>query len=105
MEFPDYHKFPFEEAELSLVTFCNGYDVVAPTLKNIRIFADNDEKYQNQQDSRWWKQIGGNPVRKWVYDSKEVFLEVVDLMINGKNRYMDISNLDKPVDEFYKISI
>lgn len=102
MEFPDYHKFPFEEAELSLVTFCNGYDVVAPTLENIRIFADNDEKYHNQQDSRWWKQIGGGSVRKWVYDSKEVFLEVVNLMMNGKNKYMDISNLDRPINEFYE---
>jgi hypothetical protein len=102
MIFPDYHKFPFEEAELSLVTFCNGYDIVAPTKENIKIFADNDEKYHNQQDPRWWRQIGGNSIRKWVYDSKEVFLEVVNLMMNGKNIYMDINNLEKTVSEFYE---
>jgi hypothetical protein len=102
MEFPDYHKFPFEESELSLVTFCNGYDVVAPTKENIRVFADNDEKYHNQDDPRWWKKIGDCSVRKWVYDSKEIFLEAVGLMMNGENRYMNINNLSRPIDEFYE---
>jgi hypothetical protein len=101
MTFPDYHKFPFEEAELSLVTYCNGYDIVAPTIDNVVIFADNDEKYHEKNNPRWWTKVGEDPVRKWVFDDKEMFFEVCNLMLFGKNKYLDISNLEKSVEDFY----
>jgi hypothetical protein len=101
MRFPDYHKFPFEEAELSIVTYCNGYDIVAPVRDHVFVFADNDTKYHELDNKRWWKDVGDGQVRKWVFDTKEDFLEVCDLILTGKNKYMSLLGLDKTVKDFY----
>lgn len=101
ISFPDYHKFPFEESELGLVTYCYGYDIVAPTLNNIRLFAGNDDKYHNTTDSRFWINVGGSWMRKWVFDDLETYLEACKLMIDGQNKYMSIIELDNSVESFY----
>ena len=93
--------FPFEEAEWSLVTYCNGYDIVAPTSENVMLFADNDEKYHQTNNLKWWTAVGDSPIRKWVFDDRNMFVEVCNLMLFGKNKYMDISNLEKSVEDFY----
>lgn len=95
MEFPDYHKFPLEEAELSLVTFCNGYTIAAPLKDHVRLFADNDTKYSDKDNPRWWLNNWEEPVRKWVSDDREMLNELEKLMLTGKNRYMSIYNVER----------
>jgi len=58
IEFPSYHRFPFEEPEQSIAVYCQGYDVVAPYADNIVHYAGNDIKYSFPYDERWWKFVG-----------------------------------------------
>lgn len=98
--FPDYHKFPFEESELSLATFCAGYDVVAPVINHAKIFAGNDDKYHNQTDTRWWIKVGDSWIRKWVFDDYEMYSEACDLMLKGKNSFMSLES-ERSLESFY----
>lgn len=99
-KFPDYHKFPFEESELSLATFCAGYDVVAPVINHAKIFAGNDNKYHNQTDTRWWIKVGDSWIRKWVFDDYDMYSEACDLMLRGENSYMSLES-ERSLESFY----
>jgi hypothetical protein len=109
MEFPDYHGFPFEEPELSMALFCNGFDVVSPTGKHCPIHAGNDPKYYFPYDEKWWEFIGTDRGNKnhwkkiWVWDDPEMESEVVDLLITGKNKYFSFNNLNRTIKEFYDV--
>lgn len=108
INFPNYHRFPFEEPEQSLTTFCNGYDVVSPLSDYIVTYAANDIKYQFPYDEKWWKFIGtdrNNPShwdKIWVLDDADMSLEVIKLMITGKNKYYSLDGAKRSVFDFYK---
>lgn len=107
MKFPDYHEIPYEEQEMSIFTFCNGYRVVAPKRKYEVIFATNDAKYTFPYNSEYWDFVGidkNNPShwkRFWTVADGETIQEVRKLLITGKNKYIDINNLKYSIDEFY----
>lgn len=107
INFPSYHRFPFEEPELSLAIYCSGYDVVAPMGDAIVTYAGNDIKYQFPYDERWWNFIGSdrnNPhhyERVWVLDDDEMTFEVKKLLLFGKNKYYSLEYLPRTHIEFY----
>lgn len=107
MTFPDYHGFPFEEPELSIALFCNGFEVVSPIRSECVIFAGNDPKYQFPYDEEWWDFVGtdrNNPShwqKKWVLDDGETVNEVVALLTKGKNKYFSFEGLKRSVNDFY----
>lgn len=108
MQFPDYHKIPYEEQELSLVTFCNDYQVVAPRRTNQYIFAGNDSKYTMPRNPEYWDFVGSdknNPrhwKRFWSADNETMIKEVRKLLITGFNKYMNINELPNKLVDFYK---
>jgi hypothetical protein len=108
MEFPDYHAMPFEEQELSIACYVNGYDVVSPIGKRCYNFSGGDPKYDWPYDERWWKFIGTNRddrshwARIWIEDTTEMRNEVAKLMLFGKNKYMSFEGLERTVHDFYK---
>jgi hypothetical protein len=108
INFPNYHRFPFEEPEQSLTTFCNGYDVVSPLSDYIVTYAANDIKYQFPYDERWWEFIGtdrNNPShwnKIWVLDDNKMSMEVIKLMITGENKYYSLLDSKRSVADFYK---
>lgn len=107
MIFPDYHGFPYEEPEMSIAVYCNGFDVVSPTGSHCPIAAGNDPKYQFPYDEKWWKFVGtdrNNPRhwdKIWVLDTDEMTKEVRKLMFTGKNKYFSLENLPRSVEDFY----
>lgn len=109
MEFPDYHGFPFEEPELSMALFCNGFDVVSPTGEHCPIHAGNDPKYQFPYDEKWWEFVGtdrNNPrhwKKIWVWDDPDMEKEVISLLTTGQNKYFSFEGLQRTVKEFYSI--
>jgi hypothetical protein len=108
MTFPDYHKIPYEEQELSLFTFCSGYRVVAPKREYQVIFAANDTKYEMPLNPKYWDFVGNDInnlshwKRFWVVDDSETIKEVRKLLITGKNTYISLHNLPKSLEDFYK---
>jgi len=109
MNFPDYHETPYEEQELSIFTFCNGYRVVAPKRKHQVVFATNDIKYTFPYNPEYWDFVGldkSNPShwkRFWVVADGETIKEVRKLLITGKNKYTNINGLKYSIDDFYKV--
>jgi hypothetical protein len=107
MDFPDYHGFPYEEPELSMAVFCNGFDVVSPIGSHCPLAAGNDPKYQFPYDEKWWNFVGqdrNNPrhwEKVWVNDDPEMSEEVRTLMRTGKNKYYSFENLPRTVYDFY----
>jgi hypothetical protein len=105
---PGYHAFPHEEAEQSITSFCNGFNVVAPSRHASYIFLDHDTKYDFPYDEQWWEFIGtdkDNPKhyqRRWVLDSDEVRIEVEKLMITGENKYYSLEGSDRTIEMFYQ---
>lgn len=106
---PGYHAFPWEEPEQSVVTFCHGFNVVAPTRQNTYVFIDYDQKYDFPYDEFWWEFRGTdreNPShwkRRWVLDPVEMKIEVERFMLTGNNKYYELSENSKPVSEFYEV--
>lgn len=109
INFPSYHRFPFEEPEQSLTTFCNGYDVVSPLKEYIVTYAANDIKYNFPYDEKWWKFVGtdrNDPhhwSKIWIVDDVEMELEVRKLLITGENKYYSLKNSPRTVDQFYEM--
>lgn len=107
MEFPDYHGFPYEEPELSLATFCNGFDVVSPVGTHCPIAAGNDPKYIFPYDERWWKFVGSdrsNPEhweKIWVLDDGPMIDEARKLLLTGENKYFSLIGLERDHNQFY----
>jgi hypothetical protein len=107
MEFPDYHGFPYEEPELSLAAFCNGFDVVSPTGSHCPIAAGNDPKYIFPYDERWWKFIGTDRNNRehwekiWALDEGEMIVEARKLLLTGENKYFSLTGLKRSVNQFY----
>ena len=105
---PGYHAFPHEEPEQSITSFCNGFDVVAPSRHASYIFLHHDTKYDFPYDEQWWEFVGtdkDNPKhyqRRWVLDSDEVRLEVEKLMITGENKYYSLEGSDRTIEMFYQ---
>ena len=108
INFPSYHRFPFEEPEQSIAVYCQGYDVVAPYNNAIVHYAGNDIKYSFPYDERWWKFVGtdrNNPdhwTRIWVFDEDEMTKEVKKLMLLGENKYFTLLGLPRTIVDFYK---
>lgn len=108
INFPNYHRFPFEEPEQSLTTFCNGYDVVSPLSDYIVTYAGNDIKYVFPYDEKWWEFVGtdrNNPAhwkKIWINDNTEMTKEVQKLLITGKNKHYSLSESTRSVEDFYK---
>lgn len=94
--FPPYHKFSFEEIELSLIAYCNGYSIVSPVKEKIKIFSVGQK-----QSAAGWIKVGETLIEKKDFDNKKDFLQVCSLILNGKNDYIDINNLEKSLDSFY----
>lgn len=83
MDFPQYHKDAYEDVELSVITFCNGYKVVAPKSSRRLLF--------------------GNPDRTVLdIDSDNMKKEIAELLMIGKNQSFDLTNTVKSVSDFYK---
>lgn len=107
IQFPGYHRFPFEEPEQSIAVYCQGYDVVAPYADAIVHYAGNDVKYSFPYDEKWWKFVGtdrNNPnhwSRIWIFDDEEMTKEVKKLMIMGKNKYFNFLNYKRSIVDFY----
>lgn len=107
MNFPDYHGFPYEESELSLATFCHGFDVVSPRGDRCPITAGNDPKYIFPYDEKWWDFVGtdrNDPThwqKIWVLDEGEMIMEARKLLAQGYNKYYDLRNLKRSVVDFY----
>lgn len=107
IKFPNYHRFPFEEPEQSLTTYCNGYDVVSPLSDYIVTYAANDIKYHFPYDEQWWEFIGtdrDNPShwkKIWIVDEEEMELEVRKLLLTGSNKYYSLENSARSVEDFY----
>lgn len=108
IRFPGYHAFPHEEPEQSITSFCNGFDVVAPSRHASYIFLDQDTKYDFPYDDAWWDFVGTdreNPKhyqRRWVLDPDEVRIEVEKLMITGKNKYYSLEGSERTIEMFYQ---
>lgn len=108
IRFPGYHAFPHEEPEQSITSFCNGFNVVAPSRHASYIFLDHDTKYDFPYEEEWWEFVGTdkeNPKhyqRRWVLDSDEVRLEVEKLMLTGKNNYYSLEGSERTVEMFYQ---
>lgn len=109
IRFPAYHRFPFEEPEQSLTTFCNGYDVVSPLADYIVTYAANDIKYNFPYDEKWWKFVGtdrNNPshwAKIWIVDDEDMELEVRKLLITGENKYYSLKNSPRSIEDFYRV--
>tara|TARA_B110000259_G_C14028925_1_gene405865 strand:+ start:1492 stop:2406 length:915 start_codon:yes stop_codon:yes gene_type:complete len=107
IDFPDFHGFPYEEPELSLVTFCNGFDVVSPTGAVCPVHAGNDPKYIFPYDERYWELKGpdrNNPQhweKIWVFDDGPMIMEARKLLLEGENKYFSLHGLERSVSEFY----
>lgn len=107
IKFPNYHRFPFEEPEQSLTTYCNGYDVVSPLSDYIVTYAANDIKYHFPYDEQWWEFIGtdrDNPShwkKIWIVDEEEMELEVRKLLLTGSNKYYSLEGSARSVEDFY----
>lgn len=107
VEFADYHGFPFEEPEMSIVTFCNGFDVVSPIGEHCPVSAGNDPKYEFPYDERWWKFVGtdrNDPShwqKIWVFDDQEMIRETTQLILTGNNKYFSLDGLPRSIKEFY----
>jgi hypothetical protein len=107
----NYHKFPYEEQEQSLISYCHGYDIVAPRYSRQVIFAGNDSKYENPKNELWWdieKIDETDPTtwiytRKWIKDNEPMTLEVEKLLLFGKNDFMDITNRARTLTDFYSV--
>jgi hypothetical protein len=105
----NYHKFPYEEQEQSLISYCHGYDIVAPRYNRQVIFAGTDLKYQDPKNTLWWnieKVNEADPAtwkytRKWIKDNEIMTLEVEKLILFGKNDFMDITNRARTLTGFY----
>lgn len=84
MKFPQYHKDSYEDVELSVVSFCNGYTVVAPK-KSRRI-------------------IFGNPSRRTmtVLDAPIMNKEIKNLLMIGRNKHFDLTQNTKSISDFYR---
>lgn len=108
IEFPSYHRFPFEEPEQSLAVFCQDYQVVAPYADAIVHYAGNDSKYSFPYNEKWWKFIGtdrNNPnhwTKIWVIDDDEMTREVKKLMIVGRNKYFSVIDYIRSIVDFYE---
>lgn len=108
IEFPAYHRFPFEEPEQSIALYCQNYDVVAPYDTAIVHYAGNDKKYSFPYDEKWWKFVGtdkDNPnhwTRIWVLDDDDMTNEVKKLMILGKNKYFTFLDYTRSIIDFYE---
>lgn len=107
INFPNYHRFPFEEPEQSLTTYCNGYDIVSPLSEYIYTYAGNDIKYKFPYDEKWWNFIGtdkNNPAhweKIWINDSSDMTKEVQKLLIFGENKYYSLKKSKRSTDDFY----
>jgi hypothetical protein len=107
--FASYHKFPYEEQEQSLISYCHGYNIVAPRYNRQVVFAGNDLKYQDPKSEIWWdinKVDNNDPTtwiysKKWIKDDEDLILEVEKLLLFGKNNFMDISNSSRTLTDFY----
>ena len=83
MKFPEYHKDSYENVELSIVSFCNGYTIVSPKSNRRLVF--------------------GNPKRTMtVIDTPGMHKDVARLLIIGKNKHFDLTQNIKQVSDFYK---
>lgn len=107
VNFPDYHGFPFEEQELSIVSFCHGFEAVSPRQDLCKIWAGNDPKYSFPYDEKWWKFIGtdrNNPShweKVWVFDDNEMIGHALELITLGKNKYYSLEGLPRTIKQFY----
>lgn len=108
IDWPSYHRFPFEEPEQSLALYCQGYDIVAPLKDNIVHYAGNDSKYVFPYDEKWWEFIGtdrSDPdhwTKIWIVDDEEMTKEVRKLLLFGKNQYYNLINRERSHIDFYK---
>lgn len=112
INWPSYHKFPYEEPEQSIALYCQGYDVVSPIKNYIYHFAGNDVKYAfdpvNGYDEKWWVFNGGdrsnrgNWSKVWVLDDKDMIREVRKLLIVGENKYYNLNNKERSIRSFYQ---
>jgi hypothetical protein len=104
-----YHKFPYEEQEQSLISYCHGYTIISPRYNRQVIFAGNDLKYQDPKSELWWdinKVDNNDPTtwvytKKWIKDDEDLTLEVEKLLLFGKNNFMDITNQARTLTDFY----
>jgi hypothetical protein len=105
----NYHKSLYEEQEQSLISYCHGYNIIAPRYNRQVVFAANDLKYQDPKSELWWDidKIDSNDPTTWIYtkksikDDEELALEVEKLILFGKNNFMDISNSSRTLTDFY----
>lgn len=83
---PTYHRSAWEDQELSIATYCYGYDAVSPTKSNSYIFMGN---YPETGKIR-------------MEDAENSKSNVVKLLIRGKNRLFDVTGAIRPIEDFYK---
>ena len=106
---PNYHKYPYEEEEQALISYCHGYDIVAPKYNRQVVFPGTDSKHLQPLDERWWhiEKIDTNDpstwiyTRKWIKDDDEMISEVEKLFIFGKNNFIDLTYSARPISSFY----
>jgi hypothetical protein len=101
IQLPDYHNEAFGNLELSVVTYCNGYDVASPTFNNMVLFKKQNEKDLDIKNPRWWVVFDNKPIKKTAFDDKVMFLEVCNLILYGKNSFVSLENLSRKVEDFY----
>lgn len=89
-KFPDYHKSVCEEPELSISLYCSGYDFFYPVNKNILYHRPSESNNPNNK-IHYKKENGPDGseryVKNWNVDDFEMFLDVILLMLTGKNKY------------------
>jgi hypothetical protein len=104
-----YHRYPYEEQEHTIISYCYGYNAVSPLRKRQVVFAGTDPKYHFPRSEKWWRINKINPDdestwqydRLWISDNDEMRTEVEQLMLTGKNKYMSIENTARNIIDFY----
>jgi hypothetical protein len=86
IKFPTYHRAAWQDQELSIISYCYGYDAVSPTHENSYIFLNNNNDLGKVRTGD-------------VENSKS---NVVKLLIRGKNRLFDVTEAIRPIEDFYK---
>jgi hypothetical protein len=98
----------YEEETQSILTYCNGYQIVSPLLKRQVIFSDTDSKYIDK-DEKWWTINKNNTEDKtlWTYTRKGIHetegekKELDHFVLFGKNNNIDITNGHFNIIDFY----
>lgn len=96
-----YHALFGDELEVSLVAYCNGYDIYYPVNKHLA--AQPRSETTNRTNRIYWSlDPSGNPIKNRTHDTYEMCVEVLKLLFLGENAYLSLKDKPRDVESYWK---